>query len=87
MVVGVPNEEGSDLELCACVTLDSKDDVTTDHVREMVEQDIVVSEDEPLSPRPLHFLAFDSFPVTSTGKPLRREVSEKARQRLSSSDK
>ena len=83
MVVGVPDPAANE-EICACVTLQS-DDVTVQQVQEFVEKDIVTSLEEPLSPRPRHYLTFDAFPVTSTGKPHRKVVKQEATARLSTS--
>ena len=83
MVVGVPDPAANE-ELCACLMLQS-DGVTVQQVQEFVEKDIVASAEEPLSPRPRHYLAFDAFPVTSTGKPHRKVVKQEASARLSTS--
>nr|KAG5701236.1 hypothetical protein BaRGS_008612 [Batillaria attramentaria] len=83
VVVGVPDPVLNE-ELCACVVLASGY-VTTEHVREFVEKDVVVSEDDPLSPRPRYYLRFESFPLTSTDKPLRKVIKEQAAARVSAS--
>ncbi|KAK7104986.1 uncharacterized protein [Littorina saxatilis] len=80
IIVGVPDPDVNE-ELCACVVLES-DDVTMKEVREFVERDIVVKEDDPLSPRPRYYLRFESFPVTSTDKPRRKAIKEQATQML-----
>nr|KAG5713149.1 hypothetical protein BaRGS_007676 [Batillaria attramentaria] len=72
VVVGVPDPTVNE-ELCACVELES-DRVTLEQVREFVEKDILASEDDPLSPRPRHYLSFASFPRTYTDKPGRAAV-------------
>ncbi|KAK7104987.1 hypothetical protein V1264_019618 [Littorina saxatilis] len=79
-IVGVPNPDVNE-ELCACVVLES-DDVTMKEVREFVERDIAVKEDDLLSPRPRYYLRFESFPVTSTNKPSRKMIKEQAAQML-----
>ncbi|KAL8602211.1 hypothetical protein ACOMHN_022724 [Nucella lapillus] len=84
MVVGVP-DPGANEEICACLTLAS-DGVSVQEVQEFVEKDIVTSDEEPLSPRPRHYLSFDAFPVTSTGKPQRSAIKKQAAARLSVSD-
>ena len=83
MVVGVPDPAANE-EICACVTLKSEE-VTMEQVQEFVEKGIVTSDEEPLSPRPRHYLAFDAFPVTSTGKPHRKVIKQQATARLSTS--
>ncbi|KAK7455064.1 hypothetical protein BaRGS_00039535 [Batillaria attramentaria] len=80
LVVGVPDPFLHE-ELCACVVLTS-DHVTTQHVREFVERDIVTTEDDPLSPRPRYYLRFESFPMTDTDKPRRKVVKKQAAVRL-----
>lgn len=83
MIVGVP-DPGANEEICACVTL-KPGNVTVQEVQDFVEKDIVTSDEEPMSPRPRHYLTFDSFPVTPTGKPHRKVIKQQATTRLSSS--
>ncbi|XP_076465354.1 uncharacterized protein LOC143297067 [Babylonia areolata] len=85
MVVGVPDPLAHE-ELCACVTLAPGGQVTMQEVQEFVERDVAPAseEEEPLSPRPRHYLTFDAFPTTSTGKPHRSVVKRQATARLSS---
>ncbi|KAK7104985.1 2-succinylbenzoate--CoA ligase-like [Littorina saxatilis] len=80
VIVGVPDPDVIE-ELCACVVLES-DDVTLKEVREFVERDIVVKEDDPLSPRPRYYLRFESFPRTSTDKPNRKVIKKQAAHML-----
>nr|KAG5713152.1 hypothetical protein BaRGS_007679 [Batillaria attramentaria] len=82
-VVGVPDPSVNE-ELCACVVLES-DDVTIEQVREFVEKDILVSENDPLSPRPRHYLRFESFPMTDTNKVRRKDIKQQAAAMLTSS--
>jgi fatty-acyl-CoA synthase len=85
-VVGVPDPFLHE-EICACVVLTS--DVTDEEegkvlkeVQQWVERDIVVSENDPLCPRPRHYLSFPCLPETSTDKLQRREVKKEAAKRL-----
>ncbi|KAK7455063.1 hypothetical protein BaRGS_00039534 [Batillaria attramentaria] len=80
LVVGVPDPLLHE-ELCACVVLAS-DHVTTQHMREFVERDIVTTEDDSLSLQPRYYLRFESFPMTDTGKPRRKVVKKQAALRL-----
>nr|KAG5711802.1 hypothetical protein BaRGS_023566 [Batillaria attramentaria] len=80
IVVGVPDALVQE-ELCACVVLAS-DHVTLDNVREFVEKDFVSGVQDPLSPRPRHYLRFPRLPTTSTGKPDRRQMKVMATARL-----
>ncbi|KAK7103715.1 long-chain-fatty-acid--CoA ligase FadD13-like [Littorina saxatilis] len=80
MVVGVPDVTlGS--ELCACVILESPE-VSIDDVKKFVEDDITADTDDVQSPRPRHYVLFESFPVTSTDKANRSEVTRMASERL-----
>jgi acyl-CoA synthetase (AMP-forming)/AMP-acid ligase II len=85
-VVGVPDPFMHE-EICACVLLTSdvveeKEGKVLKEVQKWVEHDIVVSEDDPLCPRPRHYLSFPCQPETSTDKVRRREVKREAAQRL-----
>ena len=80
LVVGVPDPFLHE-ELCACVVLES-DHVTLEHVQYFVETEVAATEDDPLSPRPRHYLKFESFPQTATSKPKREEVKVMAAKRL-----
>nr|KAG5699704.1 hypothetical protein BaRGS_022102 [Batillaria attramentaria] len=80
MVVGVPDPVLNQ-ELCACVVLNSPD-ASVDDVRAFVEDD--VTGDDSLSPRPRHYVTFDRFPVTATGKPMRKEAARIATERICS---
>ena len=79
-MVGVPDPFLHE-DVCACVVLES-DHVTLEHVQHFVETDVVVTEDDPLSPRPRHYLRFESFPQTPSFKPKRKEVKVMAAKRL-----
>ncbi|XP_070180329.1 uncharacterized protein [Littorina saxatilis] len=82
MVVGVPDVTlGS--ELCACVILESSE-MSIDDVKKFVEDDITVDTDDVQSPRPRHYLVFESFPTTDNGKVKRAEVRKMAAQRMDS---
>nr|KAG5713151.1 hypothetical protein BaRGS_007678 [Batillaria attramentaria] len=81
-VVGVPDPSVNE-ELCACVVLESHH-VTIEQVREFVEKDILVSENDPLSPRPRHYLRFESFPMTDTNKARRKDIKQQAAAMLTS---
>nr|KAG5711803.1 hypothetical protein BaRGS_023567 [Batillaria attramentaria] len=80
IVVGVPDALLQN-ELCACVVLASKH-VTLDDVREFVEKDLPSGEQDPLSPRPRHYLHFNRLPIISSGKPDRRQMKVMATTRL-----
>jgi acyl-CoA synthetase (AMP-forming)/AMP-acid ligase II len=80
IVVGIPDPYLHE-ELCACVALTSAEGEEEEakalkEKQQWVEHDIVVSEDDPLSPRPRHYLSFRSLPETSTEKP-RRYIAKK----------
>ncbi|XP_076464092.1 long-chain-fatty-acid--CoA ligase-like [Babylonia areolata] len=80
IITGVPDPLVNE-ELCACIVMES-DSVTLEHVRHFVEKEVVTTEDDPLSPRPRHYLEFQSFPMTDTGKPKRKVIKAQATERL-----
>ena len=80
VLVGVPNANLHN-ELCACVVPHSQD-VSLDDVKKFVESEIREKEDERVFPRPLHYLLFEAFPMTPSGKIKRHEVRALAAQRL-----
>nr|KAG5693028.1 hypothetical protein BaRGS_005652 [Batillaria attramentaria] len=82
VVVGVPDPHVNE-EVCACVVLTS-DEVSVEHVRQVVEKDIITSADDPLSPRPRYYVTFQSFPMTDTHKPRRKLIKQQAAQRFRS---
>jgi acyl-CoA synthetase (AMP-forming)/AMP-acid ligase II len=61
---------------------EEEDSAVLKKVEQWVERDIVVLEDDPLSPRPRHYPSFPSLLETSTGKLRRREIKNMAAQRL-----
>ena len=83
MVVGVPDVMLNS-ELCACVVLQSEGS-GMDAVREFVANDIQA--EDALSPRPRHYVEFDSILLTPSGKPDRREMTKRAAQRVTEADK
>ncbi|XP_076464665.1 putative acyl--CoA ligase YdaB [Babylonia areolata] len=84
IITGVPDPLVNE-ELCACVVMES-DSVTLEQVRHFVEKEVVTTEDDALSPRPRHYLEFQSFPMTDTGKPKRKVIKAQATERLQCSD-
>ncbi|XP_076464660.1 3-[(3aS,4S,7aS)-7a-methyl-1,5-dioxo-octahydro-1H-inden-4-yl]propanoyl:CoA ligase-like isoform X2 [Babylonia areolata] len=84
IITGVPDPLVNE-ELCACVVMES-DSVTLEEVRHFVEKEVVTSEDDPMSPRPRHYLEFQSFPMTDSGKPKRKVIKAQATERLQCSD-
>eukprot|EP00745_Piridium_sociabile_P026124 TRINITY_DN41541_c0_g3_i5.p1 TRINITY_DN41541_c0_g3~~TRINITY_DN41541_c0_g3_i5.p1 ORF type:complete len:160 (+),score=39.82 TRINITY_DN41541_c0_g3_i5:144-623(+) len=79
VVVGIPDSILQE-ELCACVVLES-DDVSLEQVRKSAEG-VFVSKDDVMSACPRYFLKFESFPLTDSGKPLRRLIKTEANERL-----
>ena len=51
-------------------------------VKAFVDNDVMGDADPALSPRPRHYLLFDSFPMTDSGKVKRAQVKEIAAKRL-----
>ena len=80
VVVGVPDAMLKD-EICACVMLKSTE-MCIDDVKAFVDNDVTGDADPAMSPRPRHYLLFDSFPMTDSGKVRRAQVKEIAAKRL-----
>ncbi|KAL8575250.1 hypothetical protein ACOMHN_001796 [Nucella lapillus] len=79
-VVGVPDPAMGE-EICACF-VPSDPCLSEEGVRSLVEEDILPTLEDPLSPRPRYYLRFQAFPRTYTDKPLRKDVRRLAIERL-----